>query len=79
MSKKANPVAIGAFVMGALALTVVGLLLFSALMIVPTATAQLVARSFGSTLALAMGIGTVMSSPFDLRSGSMGTLDASRS
>jgi zinc transport system permease protein len=43
-----------------LSMRVVGLLLFSALMIVPTATAQLVARSFGGTLILAMGIGTVV-------------------
>jgi zinc transport system permease protein len=43
-----------------LSMRVVGLLLFSALMIVPTATAQLVARSFRSTLLLAMGIGVVV-------------------
>lgn len=40
-----------------LSMRVVGLLLFSALMIVPTATAQLVARSFRGTLYLAMSIG----------------------
>lgn len=43
-----------------LSMRVVGLLLFSALMIVPTATAQLVARSFRGTLFLAMGIGVVV-------------------
>jgi zinc transport system permease protein len=43
-----------------LSMRVVGLLLFSALMIVPTATAQLVARSFRSTLLLAMVIGVVV-------------------
>ena len=40
---------------------VVGLLLISALMIVPNATSQLVARSFGSAVALAIGIGLVCS------------------
>ncbi|MFZ0323738.1 MAG: metal ABC transporter permease [Actinomycetes bacterium] len=44
-----------------LSMRVVGLLLFSALMIVPTATAQLLARSFRGTLALAMAIGVVVS------------------
>lgn len=39
------------------AMRVVGLLLISALMIVPVATAQLVARSFRSTVALAMVLG----------------------
>lgn len=43
-----------------LSMRVVGLLLFSALMIVPTATAQLVARSFRGTLVLAMGVGVVV-------------------
>lgn len=40
---------------------VVGLLLISALMIVPVATAQLVARSFRATVALAMFIGVAAS------------------
>ena len=40
---------------------VVGLLLISALMIVPNATSQLVARSFGSALVLAVGIGLACS------------------
>lgn len=44
-----------------LSMRVVGLLLFSALMIVPTATAQLVARSFRSTLLTAMVLGVVVS------------------
>ena len=44
-----------------LSMRVVGLLLFSALMIVPTATAQMLARSFRETLVLAMGIGVVVS------------------
>lgn len=44
-----------------LSMRVVGLLLFSALMIIPTATAQLVARSFRGTLRLAMVIGVVVS------------------
>lgn len=41
------------------AMRVVGLLLVSALMIVPVATAQLVARSFAATAALATALGTV--------------------
>ncbi len=40
------------------AMRVVGLLLISALMIIPVATAQLVARSFRTTMALAMALGT---------------------
>jgi zinc transport system permease protein len=40
---------------------VVGLLLISALMVVPVATAQLLARSFRGTALLAMGIGLVAS------------------
>lgn len=40
------------------AMRVVGLLLISALMIIPVATAQLVARSFRATVAIAMGLGT---------------------
>jgi zinc transport system permease protein len=44
-----------------LSMRVVGLLLFSALMIVPTATSQLVARSFRGTLVLAMVLGVVVS------------------
>jgi len=35
----------------------IGLLLVSALMVVPVATAQLVTRGFGTTMALAMGLG----------------------
>ena len=42
------------------AMRVVGLLLVSALMIVPVAVAQLVARSFHSTMGLAMGLGTAV-------------------
>jgi zinc transport system permease protein len=41
------------------AMRVVGLLLISALMIVPVASAQLVARSFRTTVAVAMGLGVV--------------------
>ncbi|HYG95055.1 MAG TPA: metal ABC transporter permease [Nocardioides sp.] len=44
-----------------LSMRVVGLLLISALMIVPSAIAQLVARSFRATLVLACGIGLVVS------------------
>lgn len=43
------------------AMRVVGLLLISALMIVPVATAQLVSRSFRSTVAIAMALGVVES------------------
>jgi zinc transport system permease protein len=43
-----------------LAMRVVGLLLVSALMIVPVAIAQLGARSFGGTMALAAGLGAVV-------------------
>ncbi len=43
------------------AMRVVGLLLVSALMIVPVATAQVVARSFGRTMALASVIGASVS------------------
>lgn len=43
-----------------LSMRVVGLLLFSALMIVPTATAQLVAHSFRATLRLAMVVGVAV-------------------
>jgi zinc transport system permease protein len=39
----------------------VGLLLVSALMVVPVATAQQVSRGFRATLVLAMGLGTVAS------------------
>ncbi|NLF05030.1 MAG: metal ABC transporter permease [Actinomycetales bacterium] len=42
------------------AMRVVGLLLVSALMIVPVAVAQLVARSFRSTMGLAIGLGTAV-------------------
>jgi zinc transport system permease protein len=41
------------------AMRVVGLLLISALMIIPVATAQLVARSFRMTVVVAMGLGVV--------------------
>ncbi|WP_309135142.1 metal ABC transporter permease [Cellulomonas sp.] len=44
-----------------IAMRVVGLLLVSALMIVPVAVAQLYARSFGRTMALASGLGVVVS------------------
>src|ERR687894_555006 len=44
-----------------LSMRVVGLLLISALMIVPSAVAQLVARSFRQTVYLACGIGLVVS------------------
>ncbi|NEK60266.1 metal ABC transporter permease [Geodermatophilus sabuli] len=44
-----------------LSMRVVGLLLISALMIVPSAVAQLLARSFRQTLYLACGIGLVVS------------------
>lgn len=42
------------------AMRVVGLLLVSAIMIVPVAIAQLVARSFTSTMRIAMGIGVLV-------------------
>ena len=52
-------------VMAAVTVTVamrtVGLLLVSALMVIPVATAQQVTRSFRSTLLLAMGLGTLAS------------------
>jgi zinc transport system permease protein len=44
-----------------ISMRVVGLLLISALMVVPVATAQLLARSFRGTVALAMLIGLVVS------------------
>ncbi|GIG39930.1 metal ABC transporter permease [Cellulomonas phragmiteti] len=44
-----------------IAMRVVGVLLVSALMIVPVAIAQLYARSFGRTMAVASGIGTTVS------------------
>ena len=44
-----------------IAMRVVGLLLVSALMIVPVAIAQLFARSFGRTMTLASVIGVVVS------------------
>lgn len=43
------------------AMRVVGLLLVSALMIVPVAIAQLLARSFGRTMAVASGLGVAVS------------------
>ena len=44
-----------------IAMRVIGLLLISALMIVPVASAQLIARSFHATIALAVLIGLVVS------------------
>lgn len=44
----------------AVSMRVVGILLVSALMIVPVATAQVIARSFRSTMLLAMGIGVLV-------------------
>jgi len=42
------------------AMRVVGLLLVSALMIVPVAVSQLLSRSFGTTMGLAMGLGAAV-------------------
>jgi len=52
-------VAVLAAVTVSVAMRTVGLLLVSALMVVPVATSQQLTRSFRSTLALAMGLGTV--------------------
>jgi zinc transport system permease protein len=52
-------VAVLAAVTVTVAMRTVGLLLVSALMVVPVATAQQVTRGFRSTLALAMGLGTL--------------------
>ncbi len=52
-------VAVMAAVTVAVAMRTVGLLLVSALMVVPVATAQQVTRGFRTTLVAAMGIGTV--------------------
>lgn len=54
-------VAVLAAVSVTVAMRTVGLLLVSALMVVPVATAQQVTRSFRSTLGAAMGIGTLAS------------------
>ncbi|MBD8869981.1 metal ABC transporter permease [Nocardioides sp. MJB4] len=54
-------VAVLAAVTVTVAMRTVGLLLVSALMVVPVATAQQVTRSFRTTLGLAMGLGTVAS------------------
>ncbi|WP_324651191.1 metal ABC transporter permease [Georgenia sp. H159] len=54
-------VAVVAALTVSVAMRVVGVLLVSALMIVPVATAQLVTRSFRATMALAMGIGVTVS------------------
>jgi zinc transport system permease protein len=53
-------VAIGAALTITVAMRVVGLLLVSGLMIVPVAIAQLFARSFATTMNIAMGIGAVV-------------------
>jgi zinc transport system permease protein len=44
-----------------IAMRAVGLLLISALMVVPVATAQLITRGFGTTMATAMGLGVLAS------------------
>ena len=54
-------VAVMAAVTVTVAMRTVGLLLVSALMVVPVATAQQVSRGFRSTLLLAMGLGTLAS------------------
>jgi zinc transport system permease protein len=54
-------VAVSAAVTVTVAMRVVGLLLVSALMVVPVATAQQLTRSFVSTLLLATGLGAVAS------------------
>ena len=54
-------VAVVAAVSVTVAMRTVGLLLVSALMVVPVATAQQVTRSFRTTLALAMGLGVAAS------------------
>jgi len=53
-------VAIGAALTITVAMRVVGLLLVSGLMIVPVAVAQLFARSFSSTMNIAMAVGAVV-------------------
>ncbi|MFI7483947.1 metal ABC transporter permease [Kocuria sp. M1R5S2] len=53
-------VAVVAALTVAVSMRVVGVLLVSAVMIVPVATAQLVARSFAATMGLAMGLGAVV-------------------
>ena len=54
-------VAVSAAVTVTVAMRVVGLLLVSALMVVPVATAQQLTRSFRSTLLVACGLGAVAS------------------
>ncbi|HVE63362.1 MAG TPA: metal ABC transporter permease [Mycobacteriales bacterium] len=54
-------VAVTAAVTVTVAMRVVGLLLVSALMVVPVATAQLWARSFGQTLASSVAVGVLVS------------------
>jgi zinc transport system permease protein len=54
-------VAVMAAVTVTVAMRTVGLLLVSALMVVPVATAQQVSRGFRSTLVIAMGLGTLAS------------------
>jgi len=68
--------AVTAAVTVTVAMRVVGLLLVSALMVVPVATAQQVSRAFATTMALAVGIGvtvtlsgTVMTYYVDAQSG----------
>ncbi|MBT2383539.1 metal ABC transporter permease [Streptomyces sp. ISL-11] len=53
-------VAITAAVTVTVAMRVVGLLLVSALMVIPVAASQAISRSFATTFALAMGIGVVV-------------------
>ncbi|MEX0913657.1 MAG: metal ABC transporter permease, partial [Demequina sp.] len=53
-------VAIGAALTITVAMRVVGLLLVSGLMIVPVAVAQLFARSFSSTMTIAMAVGATV-------------------
>src|SRR5690606_32296319 len=53
-------VAVMAALTVSVSMRVVGVLLVSAVMIVPVATSQLVARSFRATMAVAMGIGVAV-------------------
>ncbi|MGI5337912.1 metal ABC transporter permease [Streptomyces sp. CA-181903] len=53
-------VAVTAALTVTVAMRVVGLLLVSALMVIPVAASQQIARSFASTLALSMGIGVLV-------------------
>ena len=54
------PIAVVAALTVTVAMRVVGLLLVSALMIVPVAVSQLLSRSFGTTMGLAMGLGAAV-------------------